>query len=106
MPFVDLAELEEKEVVPGFHGKFAHGKKMTMTKWRIDAGATLPAHAHPHEQLSIILDGQFEMTLGEETRRIEAGMMAVIPSNLKHTGTALTDCVILDIFHPVREDYR
>lgn len=106
MPFIDLAELEEKEVAPGFHGKFAHGEKMTLSRWRIEEGATLPEHAHPHEQLSIIIEGKFEMRLDGETRRIEAGKVAVIPSNVKHSGTALTDCTILDIFHPVREEYR
>ena len=106
MPFVDLSGLNEREVVPGFHGKFVHSDNMTTSFWRIEAGATLPEHAHPHEQVSVVTSGKFEMTLNGEKRQLEAGTVAVIPSNVKHSGKALTDCTIMDVFYPVREDYR
>ena len=106
MPFVNLSDLSEKEAVPGFHGKFVHGDNMTTTFWRIEAGAKLPEHSHPHEQVSIVTEGKFEMTLDGETRQLEAGTVAVIPSNVTHSGVALTDCKIADIFYPVREDYK
>lgn len=106
MPFVDLSTLDEREVVDGFHGKFVHSENMTTSFWRIEAGAALPEHAHPHEQVSVVLEGKFEMTLDGEKRQLERGQVAVIPSNVKHSGVALTDCMILDVFYPVREDYR
>jgi len=106
MPFIDLSTLEEKEIVSGFHGKFAHAEKMTATFWRVEAGAELPEHAHPHEQISVVVSGKFEMTLDGETRQLEAGTIAVIPSNMKHGGRAITACEIVDTFSPVREDYR
>ncbi len=106
MPFIALSTLEEKEIVAGFHAKFAHTKNMTATFWRVDAGATLPEHAHLHEQVSIVISGKFEMTLGGETQILDAGTIALIPSNIKHGGRAITDCEIRDIFYPVREDYR
>lgn len=106
MPFVDLSTLEEKEVVSGFHGKFVHAENTTMSFWRIKAGAILPEHAHPHEQVSVVTLGNFEMTLNGKTRQLEAGKVAVIPSNVKHSGRAITDCEIMDVFYPVREDYK
>ena len=106
MPFVALSGMDEREVVAGFHGKFVHSENMTTSFWRIEAGSTLPEHAHPHEQVSVVTSGKFEMMLDGETRQLEPGMVAVIPSNVKHSGTALTDCTIMDVFYPVREDYR
>ncbi len=106
MPFVDLSTLSEKEVVSGFHGKFVHSENMTTTFWRIEAGAALPEHAHPNEQVSVVVAGKFEMTLDGETLQLEKGKVALIPSNVKHSGRALTDCEIMDVFYPVREDYR
>ena len=106
MPFIELSGINEKEAVPGFHGKFVHGDNMTTTFWRIEAGAKLPEHSHPHEQVSVVMEGKFEMTLDGETRQLEAGTVAVIPSNVTHSGVALTDCKIADIFYPVREDYK
>ncbi|MBT3339019.1 MAG: cupin domain-containing protein [Anaerolineae bacterium] len=106
MPFVDLSTITEKEIVPGFHGTFVHGDNVSTVFWNIEAGATLPEHAHAHEQVSVLTSGKFEMTLDGETRQLEEGMVAVIPSNIKHSGVALTACTIMDVFYPVREDYR
>ncbi len=106
MPFIQLSDIEEKEIVPGFHATFVHAENMTIAYWRIEAGAALPEHSHPHEQVSSITEGQFEMTVDGETRQVEAGTVAVIPPNVKHAGRAITDCRITDVFHPVREDYK
>jgi len=46
------------------------------------------------------------MTVAGETRLLEPGMVAVIPPEARHSGRALADCYILDVFYPVREDYR
>ena len=106
MPFLALSEIEEKEAVPGFHGKFVHTENMSVVFWRVDAGAKLPEHAHPHEQVSAVTSGEFEMILDGETRQLEAGTVAVIPSNMKHSGLAITACEIMDVFYPVREEYK
>jgi quercetin dioxygenase-like cupin family protein len=79
---------------------------MTIAHWRIEAGSTLGEHSHPHEQVTNVLEGQFEFTIDGETRLLGPGSVAVVPSNKVHSGRAVTDCLILDVFSPVREDYR
>jgi quercetin dioxygenase-like cupin family protein len=106
MPFITLSDVGEREMFPGFRARFVHTDRMTCAYWTISAGALLPEHAHPHEQVSNIIRGRFEMTLDGETQTIEPGGVVVIPSGTKHRGRALTDCYILDVFVPVREDYR
>jgi quercetin dioxygenase-like cupin family protein len=106
MPFIELSDINEREMVPGFRARFVHTDRMTCSYWTITAGASLPEHAHPHEQVTNVIRGRFEMTLEGETRTIEPGSVVVIPSGVKHCGRALTDCYILDVFSPVREDYR
>jgi quercetin dioxygenase-like cupin family protein len=106
MSFVNLVDIEEKEVVPGFRGKFIHADNITVAHWTITAGAELPDHAHPHEQITILVKGDFEFTLADQVKRISAGESVAIPSNLTHKGKALTDCYVIDVFYPVREDYR
>jgi len=106
MPFIKLTDIEEREIVKGFRARFVHSDHMTCAYWQIAAGSALPDHAHPHEQVTTIIRGRFEMTLDDETRTIEAGTVVVIPSETRHRGQALTDCFIIDVFSPVREDYR
>ncbi len=106
MAFENLENIEERELVPGFRVKFVHGDTMTFAYWNIDAGARLPEHSHPHEQVANPIEGEFELTVGGESKVIRAGDVVVIPGNVPHSGRAVTDCRILDVFHPVREDYR
>ena len=90
----------------GFVGRFATGVTMTSVNWTIASGAVLPEHAHHHEQVSHVLSGEFELTIDGETRRLGPGMVAFVPPNVTHSGRALTECRIIDVFHPVRDDYR
>ena len=106
MNFVNLNDLPVKEVVPGFRGKFIHSQNITLAHWTISAGAELPNHDHPHEQITTLIKGDFEFTLADEVKRISAGESVVIPSNISHKGKAITDCYAIDVFYPVREDYK
>lgn len=104
--FFKLGSIPEKEIIKGFYAKFIHTENMTLAYWRIEKGATLPMHAHIHEQVTNVLEGEFEMTINAKTTTCRNGDVVAIPSNVLHGGKALTDCYILDIFQPVREDYR
>ena len=102
----DLSEVESRELMPGFNGKFVHTDRMTFIYWDIEEGAVLPEHSHEHEQVVNCFDGEFELTVSGETRILGPGTVTQIPGNAVHSGRALSDCKILDVFAPVREDYR
>ena len=106
MPFMDLHEIEQRELVPGYRARFVHSASMTIAYWDVDAGAVLPEHSHPDEQVANVLEGEFELTVAGEARVLGPGMVVVIPSNVPHSARAVTKCRLLDVFHPVREEYR
>jgi quercetin dioxygenase-like cupin family protein len=101
-----LNEIAPREILPGFRARFIHTASMTLSYWDVDKGAVLPNHKHVHEQVTQVEEGEFELTVGGETKVYTKGMVAVIPSWVEHSGVALTDCKICDIFSPVREDYQ
>ncbi len=103
---VSLQYLEPKELIPGFHGRFVHTEQATLVFWEIEAGAVLPEHSHFHEQTTCVMEGQFELTIAGETGVYAPGVVAVIPSHTVHSGRALTNCKVLDVFCPVREEYK
>ncbi|WNJ17035.1 cupin domain-containing protein [Pontibacter sp. G13] len=105
MAKLTLSQMESREILPGFHGKTIHSEQMTFVYWDIEGGATLPEHDHPHEQVVNVLSGMFELTLNGERHLLEQGDVLLVPSNAPHSGRALTECRILDVFQPKREDY-
>lgn len=106
MAFVSLAGLARREPFPGYEGRFLHGDGVSVAHWTVREGSGFPEHRHPHEQVAMVIEGRFEMTVAGETRVLDAGTVAVIPSNAPHSGRALTSCRLIDVFQPVREDYR
>lgn len=106
MSFIKLKDISEREVVPGFRGKFIHSKNVTVVHWSVTKGSQLTEHNHPHEQVTNIIAGELELTIEGVTKKLTSGELAIVPSNVKHQGKAITDCYIIDVFYPIREDYR
>ena len=107
MPFATLASLPVKEIFGGtIRGHYAHLDKMTIGEVVLAPGIVLPMHQHPHEQITYVLSGRFEFTVGDQTTVLSAGMTALIPGGVLHGGKTLTACRLIDVFSPVREDYR
>ncbi|HML24054.1 MAG TPA: cupin domain-containing protein [Aggregatilinea sp.] len=106
MTFGKLSDQQAREIVPGFFGKFVHTDRMTVSYWTIDEGAVLPEHHHPHEQITTVIEGQLELTVDGETRVLGPLETAVIPSEAVHGGRAVTNCFVIDVFQPARDDYR
>ncbi len=104
--FHSVESTPEKEIFPGWFGRMIHGEKMTVAYYRAAAGSHFPKHSHLHEQVSNVLEGELEITIGDETRICRAGEVAVIAPNTIHYGQALTDVRVIDVFSPVREEYR
>ena len=80
---------------------------MMMVIVELDANATLPKHNHPHEQGGIVLEGELEFMIGGETRLLHPGDLYIIPGGVDHeVQVGGTPAKVLDIFSPVREEYK
>ena len=101
-----LNEIVAKQLVPGILGKYVHGQQASFGWVTIEGGTDMSLHHHPHEQITCILEGELEMVIGGEKVVLTAGHIRVIPSDTPHSARALTDVKLIDIFSPVREEYR
>jgi quercetin dioxygenase-like cupin family protein len=82
-----------------------HGDKTLMAEFRLDKGAVLPRHSHPHEQTGYLVAGCLDLTIGAESHRVEPGGSWCIAGNVEHGAVAREDSVAIEVFSPVREDY-
>ena len=60
MNFIKLDEIDKRDLVPGGKVQFVHSGSMTLAYWTFDEGGEFPEHAHPHEQVSSMIEGEFE----------------------------------------------
>lgn len=106
MAFIDTNQIPHLKIWDGIHGAILHTDTLTFGHIIVEDGSVLPEHHHVHEQWTHILEGQLEFTVGGETRILTQGITAYVPSNVPHSGRALTKVKLIDCFQPVREDFR
>ncbi len=105
--FYDSSEVKRKELAPGVMIRAMWGDKVMMSVIESAPHAVVPLHTHPHEQAGIVLQGEFDMTIGGETRRMRPGDAYVIPGGVEHGIEGLEGWALaLDIFSPPREEYK
>ena len=70
-----------------------------------EAGAIGALHSHPHTQVTYIVSGKFEFTVGEETYIVQDGDTLLKKDGVIHGCKALEGGVMIDFFTPMREDF-
>jgi quercetin dioxygenase-like cupin family protein len=106
MHFHELKNLQIQQVLPGCNARFVHTENMTVSYWDLEYGAVIPPHSHPHEQVTNLIIGKLELTVGDETNTIGPGAIITIPGNVEHSVKALEPSYVIDAFSPAREDYK
>jgi len=107
MHFIDLKDTFKKQLAPGVTSSLAWGDKLMLSVVELEPGSTVPMHSHPHEQAGIVLEGEFDLTIGGETRIVRKGEGWMIPGGVMHSARGLeAPAYALDIFYPHREEYK
>ena len=105
-PWYRWDEVTEREPFPGIHFRPVAGDVAMACRVWLEPGSVVMAHAHPHEQISVVLEGELEFTLGDETRTIGPGEVVVIAGGTSHAVIAgPAGASVIDIFSPPRQDY-
>ena len=83
-PLEDVLDAK-KNVMKGIRQRaLARGPLMRVDQFFFEAGATAGGHAHNLEELGYIISGEFEMTLGGETKRVTGGDSYSLPAGVPH----------------------
>ena len=79
--------------------------RIMLVNVEFEKGGIGPMHQHYHSQVTYVISGQFDLTIGEETRRMKGGDAFYIPPNVMHGAICVEKGVLIDVFSPIREDF-
>ncbi len=89
-----------------FRKTLGWGERTLLSEVTLVQDGVVPMHAHPHEQIGYVVRGAIEFTIGDRKVVLRAGDAYVIPGGVPHGCLALEDSLAIDIFSPVRDEYK
>jgi len=104
--FPEPSECSRHTIFPGVQIRTCAADKMMMSLVDLEPGSVVEEHAHPHEQVGMVVKGRATFFIGGEQKTLGPGDMYRIPGGVRHRVVVLDEpAQALDIFYPVREDY-
>jgi quercetin dioxygenase-like cupin family protein len=104
--FPEPGEMARHTIFPGVHIRTTAAERMMMSLVDMEPHAVVEEHQHPHEQVGMMISGRATFFIGGEEKTLGPGDLYRIPGGVKHRVVALGEPVkVLDLFHPVRQEY-
>ena len=104
--FVLGKEIEWEKVGEGVHRQImGYDDKLMLVNVKFNKGGIGVMHQHYHSQVTYVMSGKFEVTIGEEKKVLTAGDSFYIPPNVMHGAICLESGFLIDTFSPIREDF-
>ena len=78
--------LEEpvEELTPSIGRQVVNTETMTIARIHLRAGAGVPRHAHPQEQVANVLEGRLRFVVGDDEHVVSAGESVIVPAGVSH----------------------
>ena len=100
---IDWAGVARGDVAEGITARSLVGEHLSTSTFDLEPGAVIPRHAHPNEELGLVLRGALRMCCGDEEFTVEAGDTFFVRPNTPHDGVALGEgCTLLECYSPPR----
>lgn len=102
------ADYPTTEPLPGVHRQpLAFGGAIHLVKITFAAGARVPLHQHPQEQVTTVVSGTLHLFVGSEDgdpRTMQPGESAYVAGNVPHAAYSPDGVVVYEIYSPIRPD--
>lgn len=101
--WLELDQIEPVRFAEGLEFRPLLGENVLVNFVRYEPGTVVPRHAHEEEQVTFVLEGEFEFECDGETRTLRRGSVVHIPPGVPHAARTLdTSCFQVDVFSPPR----
>ena len=107
MNFVKTDDAQSFTPEPGMKRQvLAHSDQLMLVRHYFEQGWVGARHSHPHHQLVYVVSGAIRVDVDGRVSDVRAGDSFVVDGGIEHQASALEASEVLDVFTPVREDYR
>ena len=107
MSFVKTGDARTFEPEQGMKRQvLAHSDQLMLVRHFFEKGWVGARHSHPHHQLVYVVSGAIRVDVDGRVFDVRAGDSFVVDGAVEHQASALEPSEVLDVFTPLREDYR
>jgi quercetin dioxygenase-like cupin family protein len=93
-------------IFPGVNLHAIGGEQALLCRVVYDPGKTVERHSHPHsEQVMAIVDGEVEITIGNESRTMRTGDVCVMNRGVEHELHTVGGVTFFEALAPVTLDH-
>ncbi len=94
----------KKPLIPGALAAAFGGERAMVNLVELRPGTEVPEHAHPEEQITLVIRGRILFALEGEAVELGPEDAVWVPGGARHRVEALEASLVLDVFSPVRKD--
>jgi unsaturated pyranuronate lyase len=105
MPYLDTNDLKVIDRLPGWKGRLFHTASMTFAHYDFTAGSTIHEHFHPRRRCTRSSRANLSWRSTESKHVVRPGIVAIVPSNVRHSVRALTSGRVIIVDHPTRPEF-
>ena len=106
MKILKWNEIPQERLNPLLERQAIHSERITVARLSLKKGAVVPHHSHENEQLTMLERGCLKFIFDDREVIVHAHQVLQIASHEEHAVEALEDSLAIDLFAPVREDWR
>lgn len=104
--YIKALEVPVENVAPGLNRQImGYDTNLMLVRVHFDKGGIGTRHKHPHQQVSYVVSGKFEVEINDKKEVLTAGDCFVVPENAMHGAVCLEEGILIDTFSPMREDF-
>ena len=105
-PFRSWEGVEPYSIFQGVGLHAIGGEQVLLCRVRYEPGTSVARHAHEQtEQVMVIMEGDLRMTIGSETRELQAGDVVVVNRGAEHDLYSQGGCTFFEALSPVPLDH-
>jgi quercetin dioxygenase-like cupin family protein len=87
-------DIPAESVFPGITRQVVHGDRQTMVRYVYAPGSVFPIHAHPEEQVTVVVSGRIAFDVDGQRVELGPGEVAVIPPNVPHGANVVGEEIV------------